>query len=321
MLLRLLVGICLGLGLVACSPTDNTPLKIGSNVWPGYELFYLARSMGELDETQVRMVEFTNSTDVSHQLVNGNLHAALLTLDEAVRLKQSGLDIKVVQIVDFSRGGDVVMGHSSLKSNEDILGKSIAVEASAVGALMLSSFLRHLDIPKEHLNIQYISVDESEKAFKSGVDFVVTFEPFRTYLLNLGAIQVFDSRAIPNLIVDVLVIRDDAIERLYNGQMTHVMEGYLTALDYFKSEPEQASSLIAKRLKITPEEALASYEGIDLATLADSNQLLTGSNPKILNSIDRISEILLEANLITETIEAPSLIIKDYNLPVNRDER
>jgi hypothetical protein len=92
-------------------------------------------------------------------------------------------------------------------------------------------------------------------------------------------------------------------------------------LDYFKSEPEQASSLIAKRLKITPEEALASYEGIDLASLADSNQLLTGSNPQIINSINRISEILLEANLITESIEASSLIIKDYNLPVNSDER
>ena len=288
------------LSLLACTPKDIPPLKIGSNVRPGYELYYLARSMGVLDSKQVRLVEFSSATDVSHQLVNGNLQGALLTLDEAVRLQQAGLNLKVVQIVDFSRGGDAVMARQTLGDREDFVGKSIAVEGSAVGALMLSSFIRQLDIPAEYLNLQYISVDESEDAFKSGADFVVTFEPFRTKLLNQGAIQVFDSRAIPNLIVDVLVVRED-----------HFFE----AVDYFKSEPVAASKLLAKRLKITPEEAIASYDGIKLASLGDNENWLTGDEPLLIESTNTIGSILLESNLITGTVDLEDLLLKPPVLP------
>lgn len=303
------------LAALGCSSKDAPPLKIGSNIWPGYELYFLARSLGDLDSKIVRLVEFSNATDVSHQLVNGNLQGALLTLDEAIRLQQSGLNLKVVQIVDFSRGGDVVMAQKALGEREELVGKTIAVEGSAVGALMLSSFAKHVDVPIEYLNAQYISVDESEKAFHSGVDFIITFEPFRTKLVNLGAEQVFDSRSIPNLIVDVLVIREDALSKQSISQIKHAISSFFKAKDYMHSYPKEAAKVLAKRLKITPEEVSSAYDGIGLASLKENYEFLMIQPPTILKTVNEINKILVESKLITEPIDPVSLMLPYTMLP------
>jgi len=294
-----------------CSEEALPPLKIGSNIWSGYELYYLARNIGALDEQQARLVEFANATDVSHQLVNGNIQAGLLTLDEAIRLEQSGLPLKVVHIVDFSRGGDVVMGRKALEEGESLIGKTIAVEGSAVGALMLTSFSKHIDVSIDHLNVQYIRVDDSEKAFNEGADFVVTFEPFRTKLLNLGAVQVFDSSFVPNLIVDVFVVREDAINAGSRQQIQHAVNGYYKAKRYFENNNAEAAKLMAKRLRITPEEVISSYDGIALASEQDNERMLSGEAPDILDSIQAINDILLSINLISDSVTPTELILTD----------
>lgn len=294
-----------------CSEEASPPLKIGSNIWSGYELYYLARNIGVLDNKQARLVEFANATDVSHQLVNGNIQAGLLTLDEVIRLQQSGLPLKVVHIVDFSRGGDVVMGRKPLVEGESLISKTVAVEGSAVGALMLTSFSKHIDVAIDHLNVQYIRVDDSEKAFNEGADFVVTFEPFRTKLLNLGATQVFDSSYVPNLIVDVFVVREDAMNARTRQQIQHAVNGYYKAKQYFENNKADAAKLMAKRLRITPEEVIGSYEGITLASEQDNERMLSGETPDILDSIQTINDILLSINLISDSVTPRELILSD----------
>jgi len=292
--------------LTACDQREAPPLKIGSNIWPGYEFYYMARDLGHLDPKKVRLVEFSNATDVSHQLVNGSIQAGLLTLDEVIRLKHSGLDLTVVQVVDFSRGGDVVVGRSSLE-NVDWKQATIAVEESAVGALMLWAFAQNIQVPVESLNVQYISVDESVDAYNKGADFVVSFEPFRTLLLNKGAKQVFDSSQVPNLIVDVLAIRNDAIKD-HEQQLRHAIAEYFSALNLYRASPQKYAPLLAKRLQISAEEVQATYDGIVPATLKDNHELMDGNDPKIISSIEVISDVLLKSNLIGSPVKPTSVL-------------
>jgi NitT/TauT family transport system substrate-binding protein len=287
-------------------------LKIGSNVWPGYEFYYMARDKGYLDPDKVRLVEFSNATDVSRELLNGHVDGALLTLDEAVRLSVLGLKLKVIQIVDFSRGGDVVMAQKKITSNTQFKGKSVAVEGSAVGALMLTAFKEHYKIKDSDLKVEYISVDESEQAFKRGADFIISFEPFRTLLLNLGAKQVFDTSYVPNLIVDVLVVREDAIAKHTEQQFKYLVDAYFRALSEYESSPMDSAKILSKRLKITPQEVIESYEGITPAQLNENHSLLLGESPELLHSIEDISDILRESKLIDGQVKASALILADY---------
>lgn len=298
--------------LYSCSKPPASVLKIGSNVWPGYEFYYMARDQGYLSPEKVRLVEFANATDVSDELLNGNIAGALLTLDEAVRLSVTGLKLKVIQVVDFSRGGDVVLAQSSIDANTNFKNKSIAVEASAVGALMLTAFKEHYKIQDDELTVEYISVDESEKAYERGTDFIISFEPFRTKILNMGGKQVFDTSYVPNLIVDVLVVREDALAKHSQEQFEYVIKAYFKALAEYKGSPMASAKILSKRLQITPQEVIESYEGIAPAELSENHSLLLGEPPGILSSIEDISEILRASNLIDGKVNARSMILADY---------
>ena len=298
--------------LISCSDGPSKVLKIGSNVWPGYEFYYMARDKGYLNPEQVRLVEFSNATDVSQELLNGHVDGALLTLDEAVRLSVLGLNLKVIQVVDFSRGGDVVMGQKEITKNFNFSGKSVAVEASAVGALMLTAFKEHYKIKDNVLNVEYISVDESMQAYKRGSDFIISFEPLRTQLLNLGAKQVFDSSYVPNLIVDVLVIREDVIANHSDQQFKHLVDAYFRALGEYNSSPMDSANILKKRLKITSQEVIDSYEGVHPAKLSENYTLLQGKEPQILHAIEDISDILRSSKLIEGQVNAKSMVLADY---------
>jgi NitT/TauT family transport system substrate-binding protein len=103
----LLAGCLLGLGLAfllpGCDSEREPPLRIGTNVWPGYEPLYLARDLGHYNETPVNLIEFTSASSVIHALRNGMIEGATLTLDEVLTLLSDGFDLKVILAPDIHR--------------------------------------------------------------------------------------------------------------------------------------------------------------------------------------------------------------------------
>ncbi len=57
-------------------------INIGTNVWPGYELLYLARELNLLPQ-KVRLIEYNNTSEVMRAFRNRTIQGAALTLDEA----------------------------------------------------------------------------------------------------------------------------------------------------------------------------------------------------------------------------------------------
>lgn len=120
--------------LLSCGPAPEPLLRIGTNTWPGYEPLYLARSLGYYEGSPITLVELTSASEVIHALRSGTLEGAALTLDEVLTLLDDGFDLKVVLVMDFSNGGDVLLAKPGIDSTADLRGKRIAVEYTAVGA-------------------------------------------------------------------------------------------------------------------------------------------------------------------------------------------
>jgi ABC-type nitrate/sulfonate/bicarbonate transport system substrate-binding protein len=97
------------LGIVACSEPVRPPLVVGINTWVGYDPLVLARDRGLTDARQVKVVELISSAEALRHLRNGLLDAAGLTLDEALRLVDSGFDVRIVALLDTSAGADPVL--------------------------------------------------------------------------------------------------------------------------------------------------------------------------------------------------------------------
>ena len=79
-------------GLLACSSPDAQPLRIATSRWPGYELLFLADSLGFFAQAGVRvqLLEFLGTGESRRALERGRVDAAGLTSVDLLFAQRSG---------------------------------------------------------------------------------------------------------------------------------------------------------------------------------------------------------------------------------------
>lgn len=290
--------ICLSLS--ACSFDYSESLRVGTNLWVGYEPLYLARSIGALPDNSVRLVELPATTDVIHALRSQTLEAAALTLDEVLSQLADGVDLRVVLVMDYSDGGDVLIGHDTVSRLEELRGHRIGYENSAVGALMLDAALEAGHLTPGDITLVPLTPDQHVAAFLSGrVDAVVTFEPARTQLLEHGATVLFDSSRIPGRIIDVLAVRGDVADT-QPKQVQALLDGWFRALAYMQVERSSAVSQMSIRHQITPEIFAVSLSGLRFVGLEENRQLLAALEPGLQQRADALARLMVQRGLLPD---------------------
>ena len=306
----LLIGIISSTGFLifSNSSASKLALRLGSSPWPGYETLFLARSLGYLDKSSVRLVELSSATEVIHALRNGRLEIALLTLDETLTLLSTGVDLTVVAVMDISSGADAILTNPKYKSLHDLKGKRIGVESSAVGAVVLNSALELAGMSSFDFTIVPLTINQHRESYvENKIDAVVTFEPVKSYLLSQGAVTLFDSSQVPGRIVDVLVVRSSILET-HTDSICALVKAQLQALEYFKNHSKEATQLMAPRLQMLPEDLLISYQGITLPGLAENRILLGESDTSLHASAKELAELMLDLRLLKRTPNMSNLI-------------
>lgn len=262
------------LGLFGCRKADH-PLKISSQVWPGFEFLFLAREMGWLNADEVRLVEVTDATDSSRLLADGLLDGASFTLDEVLRARANGVALTVIAVFDVSAGADALLVRPGIKSLADLKGKRIGVEETALGGLLLSKALQAGGLAVEQITLVHSSVEQHLDVWNNGkVDALVTYSPAAEKLEKLGALRLFDSRAIPDTIVDVLAVKPEAIQT-HGIALRHLIEAHFRAQDFFLNNPQEASYRMAARLGVPAGEVEKLFSGLRLIRLVENRRLLS----------------------------------------------
>lgn len=301
-------GFLLAVLACGCDSGQKGPLRIGFNLWPGYEPVTLANQLGYFKKHTVRSVDFASATQVIHAVRNGAIDAAGLTLDETLLLNEDVHDVKIVLIVDISNGADVLLAKPEVASLKDLRGRRIGYEATALGAYMLSRALDTAGVRAEDVKLVAVPVDEHEKVFREGtVDAVVTFEPARSRLIATGAKVLFDSSKIPNEIMDVFVVRESYLKSNPRN-VDNLLRGWFKALKYLKENREDAARRLGPRLKLSPKQVIDSYAGLVLPDLARNRAQLAGSPPPILATVKRLSDLMLKKKLLSKVVPIETLI-------------
>ncbi|AZZ99078.1 hypothetical protein ELR70_19430 [Pseudoalteromonas sp. R3] len=295
--------------IAGCSDTSRTQLRVGFNLWPGYETLYLAKQNGLLNEN-IKLVELLSATDTMDAFRHGRIEVAALTLDEALLLVTEGISLKIVLVMDISNGADAVVVRGSVSELAQLKGKRVAYEQTAVGALMLHETLDAAQLSMADIDAVHLPANQHFRAFQSrAVDAVVTFEPVTTQLVNQNHKIIFDSAQIPGKIVDVLVVRTAHLSHYHEALQTLVSAQFST-LEYIEKYPENAAQLMSPRLGLQPHELLTALDGITLADAPTNRSLLVGkgTEPPLHSTVEHLLSVLVEHNMIDDVADVQGLV-------------
>ncbi len=310
--LKILLLALLATLLVGCGGETAAPLRLGTNVWPGYEPLYLARDLGQWQAGSIRLLEYPSASEVLRAFRNKSLEGASLTLDEVLSLRQLNIPVTVVLIHDISDGADVIIAKPDIKRMSDLRNKRIGVESGALGAFVISRALELNGLSIESVNIEHVNVNLHEQTFKKGeVDAVVTFEPVRTVLLSAGGNEIFSSREMPGEIVDVLVVHQEFVDK--NPEIVQqLIDGWFKALAYMDSNEADAVARMAKRLRISANEVASSYDGLLLPSRAENYKLLSGSKPVLGETINKLNRSMVDMGLLENIVDTQGVLSSQF---------
>lgn len=176
-----------------------------------------------------------------------------------------------------------------------------------MGVVMFDAVLQAAGLRVEDvLKVDY-TADRSVAMFQAGqVDAAVTFEPWVSQLEESGALRLFDSRSIPNRIVDVLAVRSELMASRPQT-VAMLVAAHFQALALWKSEPGQASALMAARLQVDPAEVPAAYKGLDLPDAARNRELLRPGGP-IAAAAAEVQRILVERRVLSQPTDVQTIL-------------
>lgn len=281
--LQALLLLMSGVMLTSCGAPKLPQLSLAIADWPGYEYFYLAAHQ-RLDRKagfELSVVQFSSLEDERRAYVRGDVEAIATTLPDAVAIcRQAPARCPVIVLVlDQSDGADQLIASQSVRSMASLKGKVLGIEKSDLGEYMAIRALQKAGMVIGDVRLVYGGPRNLVDRLVAGnLDAIVSYPPHIDYLGKSQDWQVlFSSRDIPGEIVDVLAVSPALFrDRLLVDQL---IQSWWLARDYALAQPQQATTLMAKRQGVTPAQFMAFQNWINYPGREAQAQLLAAEGP------------------------------------------
>jgi NitT/TauT family transport system substrate-binding protein len=249
-------------------------VSIGVVNWIGYGPIYCAAANGYYRKygPDVRLVTFSDNSQMSGALQGAELDASTLTYDQVITADAKGWKLKVVMPIDYSVGGDAILAGSGVRTVQDLKGRKVAFQPLSPSDFLLGYTLARAGLSEKDI-LPVNSTPEGVVAIMAigAVDAGVTYEPSVTVIrkLNGGSRYhvLLSSRDARGMITDVLAFRESTI--VGNPQLVEgLIRGTMDGLAFMQKEPAKAAAIIAKTLEISVADVQAQLPNIENPPLA-----------------------------------------------------
>lgn len=281
-------------GLAGCA---RSPLRVAVAPWAGYQFMALAEQEGWYAPDQVQLVKTATLEESARALAEGRVDGAALTLDEVLLLRADGVPVETVLIINVSAGGDALLTRPGLGSLSDLAGKRIAVENSSLGAVMLHHVLQAAGLAPADVIIEPMQFDHVAAWEQLAPDAILTYEPALTPLEARGLVRLFDSRALPMRILDVLALRTGTLQR-QGGAVRELIAGHFRARELWYRNPIDTGYLLARLLGVQVDDVKRIFSGLDLPDALYNRQYLLPPALELNQTAREIAGILIDAHLL-----------------------
>lgn len=302
---------------LSCSEQDKPSVTIAINPWPGYEFLYLAEKKHYFKKVgaNVKLIQLGSLSDAQRAYINGSADGLTSTLIESIQAQiLSGKPLKIVMIPDYSNGGDVIISRTALHRITDLKGHKVGCEVSSLGIFMLQRALAKSGLTLDDVEVVNVEQSDGLQALQdAAIDAFVSYPPVSVEVLKNQEFHViFSSADIPKEVIDVLSISEQSL-RENPGLIKKIYRAWDMALDYYKSNPEQAAAIMAKRENILPAEFRAILdEEIVVMNSHDQIQILSEKN-ELARSMKDVCNTLIKIGSLESGCEQISTMIYDVS--------
>ena len=322
----LAVALCVWLGWhLVQQQSQRQPFHIAFNEWVGFGPFFLARDLGFFGELPVEFHFIAVEGDKRAGLYAGRFHMICETTDMFQTNRDSqNFPGNIVFAIDESHGGDGVVASDKVTSLRDLRGKTVVAEPGQPAHFVLQYLLSKEGMTLKDLAIQQMNSPDAAAAFIAGkADAAGTYEPYLSRALEKrpGSHLLASSKDLPGLIVDVAVVKEEALVQRRQDVHT-IFGGWCKAVAYFKQHRTEAISTMAKAFKLSAREFEDTIQGLRYLDCA-TNRDYFGSGPSqgpLFSIFNQINKILLDNGLTSVVISADSRIDRSVVAAVSSKE-
>ena len=298
------------------STFQNESVKITMHKWPGYAHSYIAQEKGFFEDegVNVELVLIENIDDNLQYFKDGKADAAFGLQSDAMLLSAEGIPLKIVYIVDFSNGGDVIVSKLDIKTITGLKGKTVSVDKlNSFNHIFLVELLRINGLEESDVKIIPIIASKVPDALKSGlIDAGQTWEPYQSYAIANGYRLLATSADAPGIITDVLMFHSKFIEERPDD-VKKVLRGLFRALEFRYTDQNESYYIMSNAFKMSPASLKVTIEGNIFPNLKENNEAFTESEQPTSMYVSGkiISDFFIKKGVFGEPISVDKILAKE----------
>jgi NitT/TauT family transport system substrate-binding protein len=253
------------------------PLKIAYSDWPGFTLIEVAKQKGWFKEAGVDVdlvwFDYLPSLDAFSA---GKVDAVTCVATDALVNGANGAKSKLIALLDFSEGGDMIIGKPGVNSIKDLKGQKIGLEVSLVEHLLLLKALEANGMKQSDVELVNTPTNDTPQVLASGkVAAIGAWYPVSGQALKSvpGSKSLFTSADAKGLIYDALAVSPTSFAKR-KSDWEKVVKIYYRCVDYIMDEKtrEDAAKILSAKVGADVKDYMEAMKGTHFLTLAEAQK-------------------------------------------------
>jgi NitT/TauT family transport system substrate-binding protein len=253
------------------------PLKIGYSDWPGYTVLEVAKQKGWFKDAglDVEMVWFDYLPSLD-AFSAGKIDGVCVVATDALVNGANGAKSKIIALLDYSDGSDMIVGKPGINSIKDLKGQKVGLEVTLVEHLLLLKALEANGMKQSDIELVNTPTNETPQTLASGkVAAIGAWYPVSGQALKAvaGSKPIFTSSEAKGLIYDVLAVNPTSFAK-HKADWEKVVKVYYKCVDYILDEKtkEDAVKIMAAKVGADAGEYSKAVPGTHYLTLAEAKK-------------------------------------------------
>ena len=263
--------------LIGLTTVGAAPIKIAYSDWPGFTIFEVAKQKGWFKDAglDVELVWFDYLPSID-AFSAGKVDAVTIVGSDALVAGATGGKSKMICLLDYSEGSDMIIGVPGINSIKDLKGKKIGIEVTLVEHMLLLQALKNNGMSQSDVELVNTSTDKTPETLGSGkVAAVGAWYPLSGQALKQvpGSKALFTSAEAKGLIYDVLAV-NPASYAAHKEEWTKITAIYYKCVDYLKdpTTKDDAIKIMAAKVGADAAEYAKNIPGTHFLTLAEAKK-------------------------------------------------